>query len=443
MNDPAEILADDAAHVWHPWLRQGAASALAIAHGKGCRLWDTDGNRYLDLTSQLVYANVGYQHPRVVAAMIAQAERLTTVSPAYAVDVRSEAARLVAQRAPEGFDSVFFTTGGTEALENAIRAARAVTGRRKVLSFYRSYHGNTMASINSTGDPRRWGNEFATDHVRFFGPFAYRSAFWSDGPQQESQRALDHLEQVVQMEGPGTIAAILMETVVGAAGVIPPPPGYLAGVRRICDQYGIMMILDEVMVGFGRTGRWFAMEHYDVVPDIIAVAKGINSGYVPLGAVLFNQRVAEYFATRPFPGGMTYSGHPMACAAVIANLHVLADENLVERADRLGREVLEPGLGRLAARHPVVGEVRGVGAFWALDLVSDRETREPLAPVGGSSPAMQAFGAELKRLGALALVVHNRLHIAPPLVMTDEEADEALAIIDQALEVLEPYYVGS
>ena len=432
MTDIEAVLASDRDHVWHPWGKQGVAGDPVLTRAAGCRVWDARGNRYLDLGSQLVFTNAGHQHPRVVAAIVAQAERLATAAPNYAVEARSEAARLVAERAPDGFDYVFFTTGGTEAVENAIRAARAVTGRRKILSSYRSYHGNTTASITATGDPRRFGNEYGIDHVHFFSPHRYRSAFWAADPAQESQRALEHLRQIITFEGPESIAAVLLETVIGAGGVIPPTPGYLAGVRALCDEFGIMLILDEVMAGFGRTGRWFAFEHYDVVPDMFTVAKGINAGAVPLGAVVFHDRIAEQFRDRPFPGGMTYSGHPLACAAAVGAVHALAEDDLIARADRLGREVLGPGLQRLGSEFTAVGDVRGVGAFWALELVADRSSKEPMPDAD-----MREFGAALRRLGVLGLVVGNRLHVAPPLIMSDGEADEAIAVIGEALSVLD------
>lgn len=430
MTDIDGILAADRDHVWHPWGKQGVASGLVVSHASGVSVWDGAGRQYLDLTSQLVFTNTGHQHPRVVSAIIAQAQRLAAASPNVAVDVRSEAARLVAHHAPEGFEYVFFTTGGTEAVENAIRAARQVTGRRKILSSYLGYHGNTTASISATGDPRRFGNEFAVDHIRFFSPHLYRSAFWAATAEEECERGLAHLRAVIEFEGPASVAAVLLETVIGAGGVIPPPRGYLAGVRALCDEYGIMLVLDEVMAGFGRTGRWFAFEHYDVVPDIFTVAKGINAGAVPLGAVVFSDRVASVFRERPFPGGMTYSGHPLACAAAVGAMHAMAEEDMVGRAERLGSEVLGPGLRRLASAHESVGEVRGVGAFWAMELVCDPVARTPMA-----ADVMTAFGAQMMRLGVLGLVVANRLHIAPPLVLSDEQADEAFAVIDRALEV--------
>ena len=298
---------------------------------------------------------------------------------------------------------MFFTNGGADANENAIRMARLHTGRDKVLSFYRSYHGNTGAAITSTGDPRRWPNEYATGHVHFFGPYLYRSAFWATTQEEECARALDHLEQVITFEGPGTIATILLESVVGTAGVLIPPPGYLPGVRALCDKHGIVLILDEVMAGFARTGKWFAFEHFDVVPDLITLAKGSNSGYVPVGGVVISDEIAATFADRVFPGGLTYSGHPLAAASIVASIDAMKEEGMVENAARIGSDVLEPGLRELAERHPVIGEVRGLGVFWALDLVADRATREPIAPYGGSSPAMADAGQRVQEARAAAV----------------------------------------
>ncbi len=292
----------DRAHVFHSWSAQGALAPMTIAGGLGSYVWDFEGNRYLDFSSQLVNVNIGHQHPKVIAAIQEQAALLATVAPQHANAARGEAARLIAELAPEGMNKVFFTNGGADAIENAVRMARLHTGRRKILSFYRSYHGNTGAAIVATGDPRRWPNEYADDHVHFFGPYLYRSHFWASTPEQESQRALEHLADVIRFEGPGTIAAILMETVVGTAGVLIPPPGYLEGVRALCDEHGIMLILDEVMAGFGRTGEWFAFEHFDVRPDLITFAKGSNSGYVPVGGVIISDPIAATFDDRVFPG---------------------------------------------------------------------------------------------------------------------------------------------
>jgi taurine--2-oxoglutarate transaminase len=349
---------------------------------------------------------------------------------------------MIAELAPASLNKVFFTNGGADAIENAIRMARLHTGRRKVLSFYRSYHGNTGAAIVATGDPRRWPNEFADDHVHFFGPYLYRSHFWATSPEQESQRALEHLADVIRFEGPGTIAAILMETVVGTAGVLIPPPGYLEGVRALCDEHGIMLILDEVMAGFGRTGKWFAFDHVDVRPDLVTFAKGSNSGYVPVGGVIISDEVAATFDTRVFPGGLTYSGHPLATASIVASITAMREEGIVENAARIGSDVLGPGLAALAERHPVIGEVRGLGVFWALDLVSNRETRAMLAPYGGTSEAMTVLVTEAKKRGLLPFTNFNRLHVVPPCTVTEEEARTGLAILDEVLTEVDRYYEG-
>jgi taurine--2-oxoglutarate transaminase len=438
----AEVYAMDRAHVFHSWSAQKALTPIAVAGAEGSYFWDYDGNRYLDFSSQLVNTNIGHQHPKVTAAIAEQAAKLTTIAPQHANEARGEAARRLAELAPAGFDKVFFTNGGADANENAIRMARLHTGRTKVLSFYRSYHGNTGAAINSTGDPRRWPNEFAIGHVHFFGPYLYRSAFWAQTPEEECQRALAHLDQVIQMEGPETIAAVLLESIVGTAGVLIPPAGYLAGVRALCDRYGIVYIADEVMCGFGRAGRWFAFEDHDLVPDLIVFAKGSNSGYVPAGGVIISDPIAATFDERVFPGGLTYSGHPLACASIVATIDAMKDEDIVGNADRIGADVLAPGLRELAERHPVIGEVRGTAVFWALDLVSDRATRQPLAPYGGSSPAMTALVAECKARGLMPFTNYNRLHVVPPCTVTEAQAKEGMAILDEALAVADRYYQG-
>jgi taurine---2-oxoglutarate transaminase len=438
----AEVVAADRAHVFHSWSAQAGLNPLAVAAAEGCYLWDFDGNRYLDFSSQLVNTNIGHQHPKVTAAIAAQAARLTTLAPQHASEVRGQAAAALAALAPDGMEKVFFTNGGADANENAIRMARLHTGRAKVLSFYRSYHGNTGAAITSTGDPRRWPNEFATGHVHFFGPYLYRSAFWADSPEQEGERALAHLEQVIQFEGPATIAAVLLETIVGTAGVLIPPPGYLAGVRALCDRYGIVYIADEVMCGFGRAGRWLAFTEHGMVPDLITFAKGANSGYVPAGGVIISDEIAATFDDRVFPGGLTYSGHPLGAASIVATISAMHEEGIVENAARIGAEVIGPALRELAGRHPVIGEVRGQGVFWALDLVADRASREPLAPYGGSSPAMNQLVADCKARGLLPFTNYNRLHVVPPCTITEAEAKEGLAILDEALSGADRYYQG-
>ncbi|MEU8525159.1 MULTISPECIES: aspartate aminotransferase family protein [Streptomyces] len=441
----AAVKAADRAHVFHSWSAQGLIDPLAVAGAEGSYFWDYDGNRYLDFTSGLVYTNIGYQHPRVVAAIQEQAGKLATFAPAFAVDVRSEAARLIAERTPGDLNKIFFTNGGAEAVENAVRMARLHTGRHKVLSAFRSYHGATSTAINLTGDPRRWASDTGSAGVvRFWAPFLYRSPFYAETEQQECERALAHLEDTIAFEGPQTIAAIILETVPGTAGIMTPPPGYLTGVREICDKYGIVFVLDEVMAGFGRTGKWFAAEHFDVVPDLMTFAKGVNSGYVPLGGVAISERIAATFDKRPYPGGLTYSGHPLACAAAVATIEVMEDEKVVEHAARIGETVLGPGLRALADRHPSVGEVRGLGVFWALDLVKNKETREPLVPynaAGEANAPMAAFGAAAKKHGLWPFINMNRTHAVPACNVSEAEVKEGLAALDAALTVADEHTV--
>lgn len=430
----------DRAHVFHSWSAQEEISPLTITAAQGSYVWDGDGNRLLDFSSQLVNTNIGHQHPKVVAAIAEQAAKLCTVAPQYANAARSEAARLVAECTPGELNKVFFTNGGADAVEHAVRMARLHTGRYKVLSRYRSYHGGTDTAVNITGDPRRWSNDYGNSGiVHFNGPFLYRSSFHAETEEQESQRALEYLDKLIQMEGPATIAAIILESIPGTAGIMVPPPGYMAGVREICDRYGIVFIADEVMAGFGRSGKWFSIEHFDVVPDLLTFAKGVNSGYVPLGGVAISPAIYETFAHRPYPGGLTYSGHPLATAAAVATINAMADEGMVENAAKIGAEVLAPGLAELAAKHRSVGEVRGAGVFWAVELVADQQTREPLAPYGGSSPAMAAVVGACKANGLLPFANYNRIHVVPPCNVTEAEAREGLAILDSALDVADQH----
>jgi taurine--2-oxoglutarate transaminase len=440
----ARIYAADRAHVFHSWSAQALIQPMVIAGGAGSYVWDYDGNRYLDFSCQLVNTNIGHQHPKVVAAIREQAGRLCTVAPQHANDVRSEAARLICELAPGNLEKVFFTNAGTEAVEHATRMARLHTGRIKLLSQYRSYHGGTTTSINLTGDPRRWANDYGSAGVaHFFGPFLYRSPFHSTTEEEECARALEHLESVVQFEGPSTIAAIVLESIPGTAGIMPPPPGYLAGVREICDRHGILWIADEVMAGFGRAGSWFAFEPHGAVPDLVAFAKGVNSGYVPLGGVIISEPVAATFAERVYPGGLTYSGHPLACAAAVATINAMEEEKIVQNAARIGEEVLGPGLRQLAERHPSIGEVRGLGVFFALELVKDRATREPIAPYGGTSEAMTQLVRACKEGGLLPFTNYNRLHVVPPCNVSDDEAREGMAILDKALSAADAYTTSS
>lgn len=427
----------DRAHVFHSWSAQGALKPFVIAGAKGVEVWDEEGTRYLDFSSQLVNVNIGHGHPKVVKAIQEQAELLATVAPAHANLARGEAAKRILSKAGPAFGKVFFTNGGADANENAMRMARITTGRDKILTHYRSYHGNTGAAVVATGDWRRVPNEFSRGHVHFFGPFLYRSEFWSDSPEQESERALHHLERIIQVEGPSSIAAILVEGVPGTAGVLVPPPGYLAGLRSLADRHGILLIIDEVMSGFGRTGDWFAHQNETInpdgiVPDLITFAKGVNSGYVPVGGVIMSESVANAFEDQVFPGGLTYSGHPLAAASIVASIDAMVDEKIIENARRVGKDVLGPGLHELAKKHPMIGEIRGLGVFWALDLVQDATTREPVAPA-----TMGALKAELMQRGLLPFLADNRIHVVPPCTVTDADVAKALAIYDEAFSAVE------
>ena len=425
----SEVSERDRRSVFHSWSAQGSLAPLPLAGGSGVEVWDADGRRYLDFSSQLVNVNIGHQHPKVVEAIQAQAALLTTVAPAHANETRAHSAELILERAPEGFAKVFFTNGGADANENAIRMARLSTGRDKVISHYRSYHGNTGAAIVATGDWRRIPNEYARGHVHVFGPYLYRTEFWAQTPEEESARALRHLERTVQAEGPESIAAILLESIPGTAGILVPPPGYLAGVREIADRYGIVLILDEVMAGFGRAGEWFAFDAFDVRPDLITFAKGVNSGYVPVGGVIISEPIAAVFDERVFPGGLTYSGHPLAAASVVATIETMAEEGIIENARSIGQSVIGPALHQLAASSPLVGEVRGMGVFWAVELVEDRETRAPLP-----AARVAAIKADLLARGVLGFFAENRLHVVPPAIIGEADAKRGLDIIADALQ---------
>jgi taurine---2-oxoglutarate transaminase len=433
----------DRAHVFHSWSAQAQIDPVVVVGGEGARFRDETGKTWLDFSSQLTNVNLGHQHPKLIEAIKDQADKLCTIAPYHANEARSEAARLIAEVAPGDLNKVFFTNGGAEAIENAVRIARHHTGRHKVLSMYRSYHGATAGAISLTGDPRRWGGEPGmAGVVKFWGPYPYRSAFHANSAREECERAMTHLADVLMMEGAHTVAAIVLETVVGGNGVLVPPDGYLEGVRKICDQHGVVMVADEVMTGFGRCGEWFAVDRWNVAPDLMTFAKGVNCGYVPLGGVVISDRIAKTFENRAFPGGLTYSGHPLACAAAVACINVYKDEGVIEHASHLGADVIGPELQRIMARHPSVGEVRGLGVFWAIELVRNRSTREPLVPYNASgamnSPMVEVMNA-CKARGLWPFMHFNRLHVVPPINISVDDVLEGLAIIDEALHVADRY----
>ena len=439
--DAKQIQELDRAHVLHSWSVQSQLSPLAVAGAEGRYFWDHDGNRYLDFASQLVNVNLGHQHPKVVAAIKEQAEKLTTIGPPMAHETRSELARLLDEVTPGDLTMSFFTNGGAEANENAIKLARWYTGRHKIVARYRSYHGATAGAISATGDPRRWPAEPGIPGVvRMLDPYTYRCPAGHPDPCPVCTGA-PHLEEILQYEGPQNVAAVIMETIVGTNGVIVPPDGYLQGIRETCDRHGILLILDEVMAGFARSGKWFACEHWDVVPDIMTVAKGINSGYVPLGAMVINRKLADWVQDKYFAGGLTYSGHVLACASAIASIEAFREEGIVENSATMG-EALGDGLRGLQERHELIGEVRGKGLFWGIELVRDRETREPLVPFNASgedlAPITRLAKAAMER--GLYLMTHwNVIMVCPPLTITRDELDEGLGVLDEALAIADAH----
>src|SRR6188474_3016633 len=435
------VKADDARYVLHSWSVRSAIDPIPIAGAEGRYFWDFDGKRYLDFASQLVNVSLGHQHPKVIAAIKEQADRLCTIGPMMANEKRSELARLLAEVTPGDLTMSFFTNGGAEANENAIKLARWFTGRDKIVARYRSYHGATAGAISATGDPRRWPAEPGVPGiVRMLDPYTYRCPAGHPDPCPVCSGG-PHLEEILEYEGPHTVAAVILETVTGTNGIIPPPDGYLQAIREVCDRHGILLILDEVMAGFGRTGRWFACENWDVVPDIITVAKGINSGYVPLGAMIIREHLKEWVRGRFFPGGLTYAGHPLACASAVASIEAFQEEGVVENAAEVG-SYLGDGLRGLATRHPSIGEVRGLGCFWGVELVKDRGSREMLVPFNAAgeaaAPVTRLTKASLER--GLYLMTHwNVIMVVPPLTITRDEVDEGLAILDETLAIADEY----
>ena len=438
-----DVRALDKRHVFHSWSAQATITPLPVAGALGSEFWDFDGNRYLDFSSQLVNVNIGHQHPKLVAAIQQAAGELCTIAPFHANAYRSEAARMIAERAPGDLNMVFFTNSGAEATENAIRMARQHTGRQKIMTTYRSYHGATGTAIALTGDPRRWASETGVSGiVHFWGPYPYRSPFYSTTEVEEGQRALQHLRDVLAVEGAQTIAAIMVESVVGTNGILVPPPGYLQGVRDLCDEFGIVMICDEVMAGFGRCGEWFAVNHWGVAPDLITFAKGVNSGYLPLGGVVISDRIAATFQDKPFPGGLTYSGHPLACASAIASMNIFEEEGVLEHVKMLSADVIAPGLEKIKANHRSVGDVRGLGVFWAIELVSNPETRAPLVPYNAAGPTaapMNELVVACKARGLWPFTHFNRIHVCPPCTTSIADVERGLAIIDEVLNLADQH----
>ncbi|MCL4534097.1 MAG: aminotransferase class III-fold pyridoxal phosphate-dependent enzyme [Bacteroidetes bacterium] len=434
---------DSRRYVFTDWSVQSKVKPLVISRAKGVWLYDVHGKAYLDFASQLVNVNAGHQHPKIVQAIKEQAETLGYVTPYLGNLPRTELARTLAQITPGDLTKSLFTSGGAEANENAIRIARLYTGRPKVITRYRSFHGATHGAITLSGDSRRWTSEPAIPGVvHALDAFCYRCSF-GQKPQTCNLECLAHVEEVIWNEGPDQVAAVMVEVVTGANGIIVPPPGYMPGLRALCDKYGIMLIADEVMTGFGRTGEWFACNHYNVVPDIMTFAKGVNSGYVPLGGVIVRQPIADYFEDHTFWGGLTYAGHPLACAAAVATIQVYKEEGMVENSKRMGRVLLRE-MEALGDRHPSVGDVRGIGLFAGIELVKDKETREMLVRWNGPT---QGVGGEVReemlKNGVYSFGRWNVLFIAPPLCITESELEQGIAVIDDALKIADAAAAGS
>jgi taurine--2-oxoglutarate transaminase len=425
-----EIVALTKRHTLFEWSAQSKVDPIPVAGAKGCYFWTPEGKRYLDFNSQLMCTNIGHGHPKVIEAIKRQAEQLAYANPFMATEPRARLGAKLTEITPGDIDTFFFTNGGAEANENAVKVARLVTGRHKILARYRSYHGGTAGAMTLTGDPRRWANEPGIPGVvRVLDPYHGIQRGWDTADE-----ALAILEETIQLEGPSTIAAFILETVTGTNGILVPPDGYLEGARELCDRYGILMIADEVMAGFGRTGKWFAVDHWNVVPDLITMAKGLTSAYVQLGALGMRRKYAEHFADNVFYGGLTYNSHPLACATALATIAVYEEEGLLERARTMG-EVMRRHHEELAAKHPSVGAVRSIGLFGIVELVRDRDTMEPMAPFNGTSDEMAALGKFFREEGLYTFVRWNYFFTNPPLTISEDEMAEGFTIIDRALEM--------
>jgi taurine--2-oxoglutarate transaminase len=431
----SEMVALTKQYSFFSWSAQGAVNPIPVTRAEGVYFWDADGKRYLDFNSQVVNVNLGHGNREVIEAIKAQADELVVMGPGIATRPRAELGQVLASLTPGTLKKFFYTLSGAEANENAVKLARGYTGRQKIITRYRSYHGATAGAITLTGDPRRWANEPGMPGVvRVFDPYKYRSPLYQTGDSDEifARKCLEQIEEVIMYEGPQTIAAVLIETITGTNGLIVPPDGYLQGLRHLCDKYGILLICDEVMAGFGRAGEWFAVNHWQVVPDLMTMAKGLSSSYLPLGAVAISEKIAAYYHDKVFYGGLTGHAHPMCLAAAVANIRVMQAQDLVGNSRRLGI-VMAGLLEDLKAEHPSVGDVRSLGLFGVVELVRNRQTKEPLAPYNGSSPEMQKVGAYLREHGLYTSIHWNNVFTCPPLCITDAELREGFEILNQAL----------
>ena len=443
----SKILQQSLEHSFWTWSAQGSVSPIPVTRAKGVYFWDADGKRYLDLNSQLMCVNIGHGDDRVIDAIANQARELPYVAPSLTTKPRAILGKMLAEITPGDLNTFFYTLGGAEANENAIKIARAYTGKHKILARYRSYHGATAGAMSLTGDPRRlaWEPNLMSGVVHFLDPYRYRSTFHKDKAEiseaEFTQDYINHLEEIITYEGADTIAAIIIETVTGTNGILIPPEGYLQGIREICDRNDILLICDEVMSGFGRTGEWFAVDNWGVVPDLMTMAKGLTSAYAPLGAVAMRDKIAEHFDNQVFYGGLTYNSHPISLAAAIANINVMKEDRIIENVKKMGA-VLRQHLNDLGEKHKSVGEVRSIGLFSAIEVVKNRETREPMATYNGTSPEMTKVKEFLLDNGVFTFIHWNVILVNPPLIINEQQLEEGISIIDQALEITDAAVIG-
>ena len=436
----SDILPLSLEHSFWTWSAQGSVSPIPVKRAKGVYFWDADDKRYLDFNSMMMCVNIGHGDERVIEAIAEQARQLVFTAPSMTTKPRAVLGKMLSEITPGDLNHFFFTSGGADANENAIKLARAYTGKHKILARYRSYHGATAGAMSLTGDPRRlaWEPNLMPGVVHFLDPYRYRSTFHRSNQDisepEFTQDYLNHLEEIITFEGPQTIAAVILETVTGTNGILIPPDGYLQGVRELCDKHDILLICDEVMSGFGRTGQWFAVDNWNVIPDLMTMAKGLTSAYAPLGAVAISNEIAEYFEDKVYYGGLTYNSHPLSLAAAIAVIKVMQEDKLIEHTQQMGT-VLRRHLNDLGEQHPSVGEVRSIGLFSAIEVVKNRNTREPMAPYNGTSPEMNSIRQYLLDNGVYTFIHWNTILVNPPLIINEEELAEGFQVLDKALEI--------
>ncbi len=442
--DKNKILQNNLDYTLFSWSKQSGLNPISVKSAKGVYLYDRDGKRYIDFSSQLMNVNIGHGHPAIRDAVIEQMNEVSYVFPGMITEVRGELGKKLAEISPGSLNKTFFTLGGAEAVENAIKLARVYTGRPKIISQYRSYHGGTYAAMSLSGDPRKFpiDSQGMPNVVHVENPYSYRCPWGSDSPEVCTERAIAQLERIIIFENPESIAAILMEGESGSSGCIKFPPGYWKEVKRVADKYGILIIDDEVMSGFGRTGKWFAIEHDDVVPDIICMAKGLTAGYLPLGGIIVKEEIAKHFDETPLPLGLTYSAHPVSLAAALATIKVYENENLLENTVEMGK-YMDTQLEMLMQKHVSIGDWRNTGLIGVIELVKNRKTKEPIAPWNAKPEEMDItnkLAASIRESGMITFVRWNWIFVAPPLCITKEQIDEGIDIISKAIEIADRYY---